>query len=246
MPLHDHFHPPWSVRRPWEGFHAAWAGAIAFDLNGGVLPPDYYAMPLLQTGGRIEVDVATFAESVGQAGAPTPRNGNAGRDAEAWSPPAPAGTLTLEPAEPDTFAVHVMRNFGGPQLRAAIELVSPANKDRETSRRAFAAKCAGHLRRGVSVVVVDVVTERSANLHADILAALESDVGRVWRPAGGLYAVAYRGLAVSPPRVELWTHELAVGAALPELPLWLEPDLCVPLRLEQSYQVTCGSLRMGG
>ena len=39
---------------------------------------------------------------------------------------------------------------------------------------------------------------------------------------------------------------LEVGEQLPELPLWLEPDLCVPLRLEESYMVTCGSLRMRG
>jgi len=38
MPLHDHFHPTWSLRRPWEGFHGAWATSIAFHLNSGVLP----------------------------------------------------------------------------------------------------------------------------------------------------------------------------------------------------------------
>ena len=53
MPLHDHFRPPWSVQRPWEGFHSAWATAIAFHLNNsGVLPPEYFAFPLLQVAGH--------------------------------------------------------------------------------------------------------------------------------------------------------------------------------------------------
>jgi hypothetical protein len=28
------------------------------------------------------------------------------------------------------------------------------------------------------------------------------------------------------------------------LPLWLEDELCVPLRLEESYPATCTSLRI--
>ena len=33
MPLLDHFHPPLSVRRPWESFHTTWAAALADHLN---------------------------------------------------------------------------------------------------------------------------------------------------------------------------------------------------------------------
>lgn len=235
MPLHDHFRPPWATQRPWEGFHGAWAAAIAFHLNGGVLPAEYFAMPLLQVAGRVEVDVASFRETEGAAGP------------GAWAPPPPAVAAPLEGAETDSYEVRVSRNFGGPQLRAAIELVSPANKDRPASRSAFAAKCAGHLRRGVSVVVVDIVTERAANLHAEVMAAASPGGGPAWEAGSRLYAVAYRGLVgADPPRLEAWPNELAVGRPLPELPLWLEADLCVPLRLEESYAVACGGLRMRG
>jgi hypothetical protein len=37
---------------------------------------------------------------------------------------------------------------------------------------------------------------------------------------------------------------LAVGTPLPEMPLWLSVDLCVPVRLEESYLATCRSLRI--
>jgi hypothetical protein len=237
MPLHDHFHPPWSVQRPWEGFHGAWAAAIAFHLNGGILPAEYFAMPLLEVSGRVEVDIATFQEAERATG-----NGTT-----VIAPPQPMLTVPLEPAATDSYEVQVFRNFGGPQLRAAIELVSPANKDRAGSRHAFAAKCANHLRHGVSVAVIDIVTERHANLHAEILAALERPQESPWASPTQLYAVSYRGvIAAEQPHLEVWPHALSIGEPLPELPLWLEPDLWVPLRLEESYVINCGSLRMRG
>lgn len=213
---------------------------MAFHLNGGLLPAEYFAVPMLEVTGRVEVDIGTFQrESRG--------SGNGGLATAVWAPPQPSLTIPLEPAAIDAFEVQVMRNFGGPKLRAAIELVSPANKDRPASRRAFAAKCAGYLRRNVSVIVIDIVTERGGNLHAELLQALEQKEGPYWESPTQLYAAAYRCLRENGTvRLEAWPRELAVGAPLPELPLWLEVDLSVPLRLEESYAVTCGSLRMGG
>src|SRR5262249_55498669 len=132
------------------------------------------------------------------------------------------------------------------ELRAAIELVSPANKDRAGSRRTFAAKCAGYLKHGISVVVVDVVTARSANLHAELFDVLGvKGRRRPWRSPTGLYAIAYRAVTVrKAPRVEVWPEELALGEVLPEMPLWLTLDLCVPVRLEDSYLAACRSLRI--
>src|SRR5689334_22895335 len=65
-------------------------------------------------------------------------------------------------APPDEYEYEV-RIFGVErqrQLVAAIEFVSPANKDRPQSRDSFVAKCAALLRKGVSVSVVDLVTLR--------------------------------------------------------------------------------------
>jgi hypothetical protein len=47
----------------------------------------------------------------------------------------------------------------GPVLVGAIELVSPANKDRSTHRDAFVSKCETYLRQGIGLVIIDVVTE---------------------------------------------------------------------------------------
>jgi hypothetical protein len=67
----------------------------------------------------------------------------------------------------------------------------------------------------------------------------------VWESSTGLYAVAYQPVTVrNKPRVEVWPEALSLGQALPVLPLWLALDLCVPVRLEDSYLETCRSLRI--
>ena len=57
--------------------------------------------------------------------------------------------------------------------------------------------------------------------------------------------MAYRAVTVrKKPRVQAWPETLTLGATLPVLPLWLSLDLCVPVRLEDSYLATCRSLRI--
>src|SRR5262249_21817202 len=57
----------------------------------------------------------------------------------------------------------------GRHLVAAVEIVSPANKDRRENRRAFVTKCAALLQQGVCVSLVDLVTTRHFNLYCDLL-----------------------------------------------------------------------------
>src|SRR4051794_16499206 len=49
----------------------------------------------------------------------------------------------------DLFEVRVLNVEGQPRLVAAMELISPANKDRPAHRETFAGKCAGYLRQGI-------------------------------------------------------------------------------------------------
>src|SRR5262249_36843921 len=163
-----------------------------------------------------------------------------------YSPPRPQLAAKVDFSRLDSYEIRVYQDLGGAELRAAIELISPANKDRAGSRRTFAARCAGYLKHGIAVVIVDIVTARRANLHEELFNTLGVKSRRApWRSATGLYAVAYRAVtARKAPRVEAWPNTLALGEALPILPLWLALDLCVPLRLEESYLATCKSLRI--
>jgi hypothetical protein len=206
-------------------------------LNQNLLPADYFAIPLITVEGRVEVDVGSFRESAA--------TGGDGAVATAtWAPPRPALALAVDFADLGIYEIQVRQEFGGPQLRAAIELVSPGNKDRPGNRHAFAVKCASYLQSGVSVVVVDVVTQRTADLHAQLLDVLRLSSGG-WQSPSSLYAVAYR---IRPTdgrnELEVWPEALAIGARLPTLPVWLDTDLAVPLDLEHTYQATCAGLRI--
>lgn len=237
MPLLDHFHPPLHGPRRWEGFHHAWATSIAHQLNQDVLPEGYYAEPEISIGPEFEIDVATLE---------TPSTGSSGAATRAWSPPRAKISATVDYSRLDTYEVRIYQDLGGAELRGAVELISPANKDRAGHRRTFAAKCAGYIQHGIGVVIVDVVTARAANLHDEIFRTLEAKTRHAaWKSPTGLYSVAYRPVTVrKSPRVEVWPEVLTLRKDLPVMPLWLALDLCVPVRLEESYLATCQSLRI--
>jgi hypothetical protein len=145
----------------------------------------------------------------------------------------------------DLFEVQVFNDEEGPKLVSAIELVSPANKDRRAHRHAFAIKCASYLQDGVNVMIVDVVTERHANLHAELLNLLSLNISTPALGKQELYAATYRPiLTVEQDRLELWIEPLAIGATLPTQPLWLSQELALPLNLEQTYEAACVARRI--
>src|SRR5439155_11337417 len=139
----------------------------------------------------------------------------------------------LQFTAPDLYEIQVFDDEQGPRLVAAVELVSPSNKDRDSHRRAFAVKCASYLHQGVSAMLVDVVTSRSGNLHAELLNVLQVGDDPSGLGSSDLYAAAYRTVpADGQTRLEYWAARLRVGAVLAVLPLWIAPDLCLPLDLE--------------
>ncbi|OGO43870.1 MAG: DUF4058 domain-containing protein [Chloroflexi bacterium RBG_16_57_9] len=243
MALLDHFHPPLNIRRHWHAFHNAWATYLASDLNQR-LPEGYFAEPNVQFG--IQIDVATFKEpprisphdSVREERvAYLPTSSTAG-----WTPPAPVLTVPFNPIT-DIVEVSIYHTEGGPILVGAIELVSPANKDRPAQRNAFVSKCATYLQQGVRLVVVDIVTGRKANLHNELLARLATP--GVLPMDAELYAVAYRPIEYDgQPSLDIWPETLTVGGALPTLPLWLRGDICVPVDLDATYERTCREQRI--
>jgi hypothetical protein len=230
MPLLDHFHPPWLKQRPWDSFHAAWANALAEQLNDGVLPPSFVALPLTHQGGRIEIDVATLngAADASEGGTAT----------AVWAPPHPTLEAPIDFTHLDVYEVRIQRDDDSPPLVAAIELVSPGNKDRAAHRSAFAVKCANYLQQGVGLVVVDVVTNRTANLHGELLELLGVSPAPNAGAPPNLYAAAYRTFGpAEASRMQFWLEDVALAAPLPKMPLWITEELCVPVDLDAAYSV---------
>jgi Protein of unknown function (DUF4058) len=240
MPLLDHFHPPLSPRRHLESFHVNWAGAIADALNETLLPKGYFAEEHAQLGPWVEIDVATFTESESLG----PRaGGSATVLSRVWAPPAPA--MVVPAAFPDEFEVLVFENEGGTRLVAAIELVSPGNKDRTGHRKSFAVKCASYLCRGISLIVIDIVTSRWENQHNEIMQILGHASAFALPPETTLYAVAYRPIVRDQhEQIEIWPSALEIGKPLPVLPLALNAEQCLPIDLEATYTVACQRRRL--
>jgi hypothetical protein len=237
MPLLDHFHPPLSAERRWESFHSSWATRLADALTERWLPPNYIAEEHAHLGPSVEIDVATFereALGTGEEGeSPVAAVGT-----KVWAPPAADGVLPA--VFPETFEVRVLSTDTGPKLVAAIELIVPGNKDRPAERRAFAVKCASYLCQGISVIIVDIVTNRRANLHNEILRVLEAPAILQLPPESSLYAVAYRPLRRGTgDEIDVWRAPVALGQPLPVLPLGLRGDLVIPVDFEAAYVEAC-------
>lgn len=236
--LRDHFRPPIHPVHHWESFLSNWATRIADALNERWLPREYVAEEQTHAGGALEIDVATYERD----GAAVASIDGASSVGEGWSPGPPTGSGAL--ALPDSFEVRVLSDVGGATLVGVIELVSPGNKDRPEQRRAFATKCAGFLHQGVSVIVVDVVTTRAANLHDELVELLGSPALRM-EPATALYAVAYRPVVrAGETAMDVWAAPCALGSPLPTLPLRLRGDLFVPVDLEATYEEACRKRRI--
>lgn len=241
MPLLDHFHPPLHPGRHWQGFHSKWANVMVDLLNDRLLPPHHFAEPFIKAGARVEIDVATWER--GSNGAAPGASGTVTLQARPWAPPTP--TVTVPLVFTDTFEVQVISTEEGYRLVAAIEIVSPANKDRPETRRAFAVKCASYLYQGVGLIVVDIVTDRLANLHDEIVSLLPTGQAALFPEKTPLYATAYRPVRrESDEHAVMWLEPLRLGQALPVLPLYLNADLPLAIDLEATYQDACRHLRL--
>jgi len=239
MGLRDHFSPPLHPHHRWASFQSNWATRIADALNDTWLPRDYIAEEHTHAGTQLEIDIATFAT---EPAAAVTHLGPSAAAPPLWTPPAPTARAPLAVA--DAFEVRVLSDAGGATLVGVIEFVSPANKDRPEQRRAFATKCAGFLHQGVSVVVLDVVTTRSHNLHNDIVACVGAEAARMPDDVA-LYGAAYRPMVQGDATlVEVWCAPCAVGQSLPVLPLRLRGDLFVPVDFESTYQEACRRRRI--
>lgn len=240
MPLRDHFRPPLVDRRSWAGFLAQWPAMIVTALNSK-LPDQYVAEPRVHLGSVMEIDVGTRERDNPRV---WPKEGG-GQATAVWAPPLPTLAVETELLDPDEYAIRIHDTLDGRRLVAAIEIVSPSNKDRPDHRRAFVAKCAALLQNHVSVAIVDLVTTRSSNLYGELLEYLGQHDPALADGPPALYAVACRGARTGDAsRLETWLYPLELGRSLPTLPLWLAEDLAIPLDLEATYQETSRILRL--
>jgi hypothetical protein len=237
MPLRDHFRSPVNDTHSWDEVHGQWPGEIVRHLTT-ILPPGYRAGPRVHLGSAFEVDIGAFdLDSRDPAGRPDPDDG----ETATLTATAPTFTLEADETDQDEYEIRIYDTERGRTLVATIEIVSPSNKDRPTTRDLFTGKTAALLNQGVCVSLVDLVSIRQANLYAELLAMYGGSDPHLTTPPPHLYAATLR--TCQPPRrrsrVEAWFHPMTVGQPLPTLPIWLNGTLAIELPLETAYEETC-------
>jgi hypothetical protein len=225
MPIHD-----WTRVRAnrFHHFHQGWTTALAAALNAGGLPPGYFALADHVTGGP-EPDVVTLSLSP-PAGEPPPGLAIA---------EAPPKAKAVARTEADVYARKANRitvRHPDGDVIAVIEIVSPGNKDSRHAVRAFARKAVTLLRHGIHLLVVDLFPPNPRNpqgVHKLIWDRLQ-DVPFELPPHKPLTLAAYSAGG----EIVAYVEPVAVGDALPDMPIFLTPDRYVPCPLEVTYQST--------
>lgn len=230
--------------RHWEGFQATWPVMIVAQLRRK-LPADYFAEPRVHSGAAAKIDVATFEDQSKALQAVGDENKNGGGLATVvWAPPLPTLSVATDLPDQDVYEVLVYNEKRRCRLTAAIEIMSPVNKDRPEHQCTFAARCAALLRERVSVIIVDPVTTRSQNLYKELLELPGlADFSSAHEMA--LYATACR-LTKRDNQwlLETWVQALDLGEPLPTIPLWLSDTLAILSELDESYEQSCAILNL--
>jgi hypothetical protein len=210
------------------------------------LPAGFVAEPRVHLGDFYEIDICTFEQyEEGEPIAASARESNGGVATATQAPPAPTLTIDAEFPEQYAYEVLIFDLERERQLVAAVEIVSPANKDRPESRQLFVAKCFNLLKKDVCVSIVDLVTIRGFNLYTELLTLLHRSDPAFGPTPPPIYAVTCRKRQEGrQTKLDTWSCPLAVGKPLPTLPVWLSETQTVTLDLEASYEETCRVLRV--
>jgi Protein of unknown function (DUF4058) len=232
MPIHD-----WTrvSDGTFHDFHVAWIAEIRNALNGGLLPPSYYAQAE-QIVGPLGPDVLTLQTGGSAAGdAPGGEQGGSGGIAVAAVPPRSRMTAS---ATMDDYVLKrrtvVIRHSSDDRIIALLEIVSPGNKSSRHALRSFVEKAVEALYRGYHLLIIDLFppTPRDPQgIHGAIWTEISDEPFEL--PAGEpLTLAAYS----SGPTKRAWVEPTAVGRTLIEMPLFLEPEIYVNVPLEATYQ----------
>ena len=229
MPIHD-----WTRVRSgtFHHFHQRWISALCDALNSGGLPPDYFALAEQVAGGPIP-DVLALEKLPGNASEPLR---SAGGVAVAELPPK---TRFVREAEDEQYARKAnrvtIRHHEG-QIVAVIEIVSPGNKDSRSAFRSFVEKAVDLIRQGIHLLIIDLFPPGKRDPHG-VHQAIWDEIREedFELPAGKPLTLAAYSAGV---RKKAYVEPVAVGDSLPDMPLFLEPEIYVPSPLEATYETS--------
>jgi hypothetical protein len=229
MPMHDWTQVEVGI---FHAFHHRWISAISDVLNTGLLPDDYYALPEQQAAG-FGPDVLTLQDQAA--------------DASETNVPGASSTTALRARPQTRFTAHtdaefyrrkkssvVIRHVSGDRIVAIVEIVSPGNKASKHAFQAFVDKACELLEHRIHLLLIDPFppSRRDPNgIHAAIWDVVEDDPFQL-PPDKRLTLVAYE----CDLNTRAYIEPIAVGDLLPSMPVFLQPNGCVEVPLETTYQ----------
>ncbi len=237
MPVHD-----WTRVEPgiFHAFHTWWIGDLSRALNAGLLPAGYYSFPE-QSVGAFGPDVLTLHEPADPAGNGHPVGHSGGGVATLAAPVRPRFAQRFDPAayKPRNRNATI-RHVSDHRVVAVIEVVSPGNKSGEAEVGAFREKVLLGLQRGIHFLVIDLFPPTPRDPHGihGLLAEACGEAALVPPPGQDRMLASY--LATRP--AEAFLAPLAVGEALPDMPLFLRDGQETAVPLEATYAQAWGGM----
>src|SRR5438105_4440016 len=162
MPVHD-----WNrvTAGTFHDFHLAWIAELRRVLNGGLLPPGYYALAE-QVAGEIIPDVLTLQRTESAPETAELKEGF-GRGAGATGAAVltvtqapPRVSVTATTSEAVALALRgrriTIRHATGDRIVALIEIVSRGNKESQPMLQAFVEKAVAALQEGYHLLILDL------------------------------------------------------------------------------------------
>jgi len=228
MPIHDWTRVDAGL---FHAFHQSWIVTLSRALNTGVLPADYYALPEQSIQGPIP-DVLTLRLSSGR----NEPNGTGSGLAVAVAPPR---TRVVRRAEERVYVrkadrIAVRHRHG--HVVAVVEIVSPGNKASTNALRTFVEKTSDLIMQGVHLLVIDLFPPSKRDPQGIHKAIWDEFVEEDFAlPAEERLTLA--AYDAGPPPVA-YVEPIAVGEALPDMPIFLKPDFYAPAPLEDTYRTT--------
>ena len=228
MPVHD-----WSRVNAglFHHFHQRWIAALGDRLNTGDLPPGYHALSEHLAGGPVPDVIALKLKPE-----PSQQLESTGGISLTVAPPQSRYVFRAE-ADPYLTKVNrlAIRDPRG-KLISVIEIVSPGNKGTRAKFHDFVEKTMDFLIKGVHLLVIDLLppTPRDPQgIHKAIWDEIQDEPFEL-APDKTLTLASYSAGLEKVAYVE----PIAVGNVLPDMPLFLEPEMYILAPLEATYQTT--------
>ena len=228
MPLHDWQPAPDAVV---HAFHIGWIWNLARRLNSGLLPSGYLARPE-ESLGPWRSDPPALEDDASSAEPATDHEQGA---PEPTMTPAPRLAAARPPRRLAIFSAAEERRV------AVVEVVSRGNKDSRARALAMRDKVLACLEAGLQTGLIDV-WPRGREEWSDVVGSVVAALGAsAPLPAYDRCIASFESM-LEPSQLNVYIESCAVGAPLPDLPLFLAPSRSVSLPLDATYVETFAEL----